>query len=69
MTRYGDDSLWGLQSHPETIACEVKSLLLLQKLFRDRKSKGISTALRQKPQDDKIIGVALERSLAVGKRR
>ena len=67
--RHGDDPIWGLQSHPETTPCEAKSLLLLQKLFRDWDSKEVSAALCQKPQDDKIIGVVMERFLAAGQRR
>jgi GMP synthase-like glutamine amidotransferase len=62
--RYGDAPIWGLQLHPETTPCDAKSLLLLQRLFRDWKSKEIAAALRQKPQDDKIIGVIVERFLA-----
>jgi GMP synthase-like glutamine amidotransferase len=65
--RHGNDPIWGLQSHPETTPCEAKSLLLLQKVFRDWDSEEIDAALRQTPQDDKIIGVILERFLAAGR--
>jgi GMP synthase-like glutamine amidotransferase len=66
--RYGDAPIWGLQLHPETTPCDAKSLLFLQRLFRDWRSKEIAAALRQKPQDDKIIGVIVERFLAAGHR-
>ena len=66
--RYGDAPIWGLQSHPETKPCTAKSLLLLDKLFFDWDSEEICAALRQKPRDDEIIRVLMERFLAAGQR-
>jgi len=64
--RHGNDPIWGLQSHPETKPCAAKSLLLLQKVFRDWGSEEISAALCRSPHDDEIIGVIVERFLAAG---
>jgi GMP synthase-like glutamine amidotransferase len=64
--RYGDAPIWGLQSHPEATPCDAKTLLLLQRLFRDGNSIEICVALCQKPQDDEIIGVLVERFLDAG---
>jgi len=64
--RYGDAPIWGLQSHPEATPCDAKTLLLLQRLFRDGNSIELCVALCQKPRDDKIIGVLVERFLAAG---
>ena len=62
--RYGDSPIWGLQSHPESAPCDSKMLLLLQKVLRDWDSKEINAAPCQPPQDDKIIGVLVERFLS-----
>jgi len=64
--RYGDAPIWGLQSHPEATPCDAKTLLLLQRLFRDGNSVETCVAICQEPQDDKIIGVLVERFLATG---
>jgi len=67
--RYGDDPIWGLQSHPESTPCDAKTLVLLQKGFRDWDSEEISGALCQTPQDDEIIDVLVEGFLAAGPSR
>ena len=64
--RYGDAPIWGLQLHPESTPCDSKTLLLLQKVFRDWDSKEINAALCQTPQDDQIIGILVERFLSAG---
>jgi len=64
--RYGDAPIWGLQSHPESTPCDAKTMLLLQKVFREWDSEAISAALCQTPHDDKIIDVLVARFLAAG---
>lgn len=66
--RYGDAPIWGLQSHPESTPCDAKTLLLLQKVFREWNSEEINAALCQAPQDDEIIGILVERFLVAGPR-
>lgn len=66
VVRYGDAPVWGLQAHPETKPCTAKLLLFLDKLFFDWDSEEITTALRQRPRDDRIIGTLIERFLQAG---
>ena len=68
MIRYGDAPIWGLQSHPETKPRAAKSLLLLEKVFRDLDSEEIAAALCQTARGDEIV-LVVERFLAAGQPR
>lgn len=65
--RFGEENVWGLQSHPETSAHIAKTLLWLQRIFLDWHSEEIKDALGQPPQDDGTIVGIVERFLAVGR--
>ncbi len=65
--RFGDENIWGLQSHPETPVHTARTLLQLQRIFFDWHSEEIASALRQPPQDDGMIVAIVERFLAVGR--